>query len=356
MAKDDDILRDAIIGTEKEIFGDAFGKEELTLDETGDRSVEAMGEGLEGQHEPEDEDDEESGDEQEASEAKKDDEKGEGETKEATEAQAKEEAKEPEPEPRGRVPSGRLREEAEKTRAAQAERDALKAQLDAEKSASQKAIADLNAKFEGVLAAFQRQGAQPQPKPTEQAKGEEPPDLFENPTAFVDHLQKGFDAKVNALAQQIREQRINMSMALSRSRHGEAFDAAFGALKSLDASNPDNRLLVQRIIEMPDPGEAVMTWHKRNEAIREVGDDPSAYKARIADEARKTLMADPEFRRQLIEELRGEASTGDGGRPRTEVRLPRSLNRAGGGNGRAPNDLDIFDGSERATFDSAWTT
>ncbi|MBV8474082.1 MAG: hypothetical protein JO107_14785, partial [Hyphomicrobiales bacterium] len=59
MASERDILRDAIIGTEKEIFGDAFGQEEVTLDESGDRSLEAMGSGLEGQHEPDDEEEDE---------------------------------------------------------------------------------------------------------------------------------------------------------------------------------------------------------------------------------------------------------------------------------------------------------
>jgi hypothetical protein len=329
-----DILRDAIIGTEREVFGDAFDKEELTLDETGDRSIEAMGEGLEGQREPEDED-EEADEELEASETNE----GEEKTEEAVH------------EAQGRVPSGRLREEAEKTRAAQAERDALKAQLEAEKTASQRAIAELNAKFEGFTAS-QRQPAQPaQPKPEEAT-----PDLFEDPTAFVNHLQKGFDSKLAAINQQIKDQRINISMELSRTRHGEAFDAAFGALKSLDANNPDNRQLVQRLIDAPNPGEAVVTWHRRNEAIREVGDDPTAYKAKIAEDTRKALMADPEFRKQLVAELRGEAMTGDNGKPRTTVKLPASLNRAGGGNTRAPSDLEIYDGSESATFSSAWTT
>ena len=352
MGKEDDILRDAIIGTENEIFGDAFGKEEMTLDDTGDRSVEAMGDGLEGQHEPEDEgDEEEAGEELEASESKEGEE-AEGENEEEAEAEPEEKPEEPIHEARGRVPSGRLREEAEKTRAAQAERDALKAQLDAEKTASQKAIAELNAKFEGFLAS-QRQG-QP-PKPADVPKPETPPDLFEDPTAFVEHMNKGFEAKLAAVTNQIKEQRINTSMALSRARHGEGFDNAFNALKSLPVT-PDNQELVRRIIDLPDPGEAVVTWHKRNEALREVGDDPSAYKARIAEESRKALMADPEFRKQLIEELRGDAMTGDRGRPRTQVKLPASLNRAGGNNSRAPNDLEMFDGSERSTFDSAWST
>ncbi len=342
MTKADDILRDAIIGTEREVFGDAFDKEELTLDETGDRSIEAMGEGLEGQKEPEDED-EEADEESEAKEGEEE------KSEETSETKVEEKTEEAAHEAQGRVPSGRLREEAEKTRAAQAERDALKAQLDAEKTAAQRAIAELNAKFEGFIASQRQQTLQPKPE-------EATPDLFEDPTAFINHLQKGFDAKLAAVNQQIKDQRINISMELSRTRHGETFDAAFGALKSLDANNPDNRQLVQRLIDAPNPGEAVVTWHKRNEALREVGDDPTAYKAKIAEDTRKALMADPEFRKQLVAELRGEAMTGDNGRPRTTVKLPASLNRAGGNNARAPNDLEIYDGSESATFSSAWTT
>ena len=79
-----DILATAMIETEKEIFGEGFDKEEMTLDETGDTSLEAMGEGLEGQHEPEDEDDEDS----EAEEGQEDDEakvKAEAEAKAETE-------------------------------------------------------------------------------------------------------------------------------------------------------------------------------------------------------------------------------------------------------------------------------
>ena len=36
MANEKDILKDAIIGTNKEIFAEAFGQEDLTIDETGD--------------------------------------------------------------------------------------------------------------------------------------------------------------------------------------------------------------------------------------------------------------------------------------------------------------------------------
>lgn len=348
MAKDDfdSVLKDAIIETEKEIFAEAFGREDLTLDETGDRSLEAMGDGLEGQNEP---DEDEASEDEEAEKAVTGD--TEDQAKDETKVEAKPEAEDRQDE-RGRVPSGRLREQTERTRAAETERDAFKAQLDAEKAASQKAVADLNAKFDALLA-LQRQQAQP-PKPAETVKPETPPDLFENPTAFAEHLQKGVQAELAAMRQQMQNERINLSMENARSRHGETFDGAFTAIRKLDPSNPDNRALVQRLAASPNPGEAMVAWHKRNEALREVGDDPTAYKAKIAEDTRKALMADPEFRKQLLEGLRAEAATGDNGQPRTTVRLPQSLNRAAGNNTRSPNDLELFDGSDQAIFESAF--
>ncbi len=349
MAKDDDVLRDAIIGTEKEIFGDAFGKEDLTLDESGDRSQEAMGDGLEGQHEP-DEDDETGIDDE--PEAKDGDEPVATETKAETKADAevKPEAK-VEAEPQGRVPAGRLREEAERARAAIAERDTIKAQLDAEKATAQTAIAALNAKFEAMMAEIR--------KPTAQAKDEpiapKTPDLFEDPNAFAEHINKGVATQLEAIRKDLRDQQVNASIEAARTRHGQAFEDAFGALKGLDyRGNPDNVQLIRRLEASPNPGEAIVAWHKRNEALREVGTDIGSYKAKIAEDTRKSLMADPEFRKELLASLREDALTGDQGRIRTEVRLPKSLSQASGSNTRAPNDLEIFDGSESATFASAW--
>jgi hypothetical protein len=151
MATDNDVLKDAIIGTEKEIFGDAFGKEELSLDESGDRSLEAMGDGLEGQIEPDD------GEETEVEETT-------AETKEDTEAAAKVEAEakpsheatEAKTETQGRVPAGRLREEAEARRKVEAERDALKAQLLEEQVEKQRIRDLLTVNEDGWFAAKQQ--------------------------------------------------------------------------------------------------------------------------------------------------------------------------------------------------------
>ena len=72
-----------------------------------------------------------------------------------------------------------------------------------------------------------------------------------------------------------------------------------------------------------------------------------------AEETRKALASDPEFRKQLLESLREEASTGDDGRPRNLTRLPASLNRASGGNHLRSDSADRDD-SNAAIFDSVF--
>jgi hypothetical protein len=353
---EDDILRDAIIGTDKEIFAEGFGKEELTLDETGDRGLETMGDGLEGQHEPEDEENEpdepDNGTDDDAHPKDEPENPDAVEAKAKAEAEAKDKPAEPDKtEPQGRIPPGRLREEAERARAAIAERDTLKAQLDAEKAANAKAVSDLNAKFDALLALQQRQ---PAPKPEDTAKPKAP-DLFEDPNAFAEHLNKSVAEKFDAFQKQMRDREVNASIESARARHGEAFSNAWKAIETLPKS-PETVQLIQRLEASPNPGEAIVLWHKRNQAIREVGDDLDGYKARLAEKTRTELMADPEFRKELLASLRSDAMTGDQGRPRTAVKLPNSLARTPGSNQRAPNDLEIFDGSESATFNSAWST
>ena len=345
---ENDILRDAIIGTEKEIFGDAFAKDDLTLDETGDRSLEAMGEGLEGQREPDEDEAEDEASEEETL-AKSDDTKAETQVETKVETDAKAEDRQDD---RGRVPPGRLRAEAEARRAAEAERDAIKAERETERQQAAAHMAALETQNAAILAALQR-GQAPAPK-AEEAKPDVPPDLFEKPQEFAEYVARQADVRIQAVQKQMEDMRINTSMENARARHGETFDAAFTAIRKLDPNNPDNRALVQRFIAQPNPGDAMVQWHKRNEVLREVGEDPASYKARIAEETRKALASDPEFRKQLLAEMRGDAETGDGGRPRAVTRLPGSLARAAGGNSRAPNDNEQFDDSDNSVFASAF--
>ena len=356
MAKEDDILRDAIIGTDKEIASSAWDQEDLSSDDDGDKSLEMMGDGLEGQREPEEDDegDEDGADEATEVEAKD----GEAETdgkngddKAEAEAATKE-APESQQDRQGRVPAGRLREQSERARAAEAERDALKAQLAEKQAESDRKLAELTAKMEGFMQAA-RQAPQPAPKPAEAQQPEAAPDLFEDPKAYLEYVNKTIEARTNALQEQMRRSALETNLQMARVRHGQTYEAAESALKGLDFRNPENVDLVKRLENSPNPGEALVAWHKRNEVLREVGEDPAAYKARIAEETRKALAADPTFRQELLAALRGEAETGDNGRPRTITRLPPALARASGNSGRNA-DLDAFDGSESAIAASAW--
>src|ERR1700735_1511027 len=84
-----DAISDAIIATEREIAGNAWGLEDTDpADETGDRALESMGEGLEGQHELEEDDDTtlEGEESDEESEGTEEDETGEAEAAEAAAA------------------------------------------------------------------------------------------------------------------------------------------------------------------------------------------------------------------------------------------------------------------------------
>src|SRR6185437_4813104 len=133
-----DPIAAALIETEKEIAGFAWGNEDTeAADPTGDQSLEDMGEGLEGQHEAdedEDADGETEGDEDPGAEGEQDGKDGtkdkpatgkdgEGDKPAATTQPAKGETE-------GRIPPGRLREANEARRAAEAERDALKTSLE----------------------------------------------------------------------------------------------------------------------------------------------------------------------------------------------------------------------------------
>lgn len=339
-----DAIGHAIAATENEIAADAWGKEEVVEDETGDRSIEEMGEGLEGQHEPDDDDDELEAE----AEGEEESEAGEEAKPKVEEPEGKPEVK-AETQPEGRVPPGRLREQTERAKAAEAERDRIKAEFEAEKTNSRKEIDTLKTQFETLMATLRQQ---PQPKAAEPTP-KVAPDLFEQPTEFVNHLTEGFEAKLAQRDQQIEALRVEGSMGIAHARHGDTFSKAFDAVQKLDPRNPDNQVMVRRIMTSQNPGESLVQWHKRSETLSLVGDDPTKFLEQERAKMREGLMKDPEFRKQLMADLRSEAETADGGRPRNVTRLPRSLNGATGNSARSA-DMAVHDDSDQSVADSAW--
>jgi hypothetical protein len=348
MAKESsDPITAAMIATENEIAGFAWGVEDTDpADPTGDRSLEGMGDGLEGQHEP-DEGEEPEGDEPE-----------DGEGDEPV-VEPKPEVVEPKPgeqqpiaraDTQGLVPSRKLREAGERARALEVERDALKAAMD-KRDADTKAQLDLMMRELAVLKTAPRDPV----KPMEATKPEVIPDIFEDPTGFAKHLQKGFQDELARRDAQLSNLRVENSMAIAHKFHKDAFEKAWSAVNALNPQDPDARQTVQRIMASPDPGEALVNWHKRNETLAIVGDDPTKFVEKTRAELRESLLKDPEFRKQLLAEMRGEATNGADGQARNVTRLPRSLAAVGGSNGGVDRiDPNAFDGSPQAIAESAW--
>lgn len=358
-----DAISDAIIETEREIAGEAWGIEDTErADSTGNRALESMGDGLEGQHEAAEEGEDAQGSDEEIEgeesdeEAEDGEDEGEGEeaeTEAAGDGKTGQQNREQEP-PAGRVPSGKLREEAEKRRLAEAKIAELEAKLAAAPADNPK-VAALEARLEALTALLNGQRQPPQPAKEEPNAEAEIPDIFDNPKGFVEHITSLVQQAVAPVRQDVRKNAVETSFALAHATHKDTFAKAYEAINGLNPQNPDDRATVQRIYNSPNPGEELVKWHKRTTALARFGDDPDAAEARIREETRQSLLKDPEFRKALLADLKAEASTGENGAPRITTRLPKSIARAGGSNiGVERMDHGAQDNSEQSVADAAW--
>lgn len=351
-------LSDAIIATEREIAGEAWGQEDTDLaDETGDRSLESMGDGLEGQHEPDD--DALEGSEEQDGETDSGKEGEEGEEDQTEQAQAGDRSQEQQRQQAqqdGKVPPSVHRQLREERDAIKTERDGLKVEIEALKAqGGNKAEIDALKTQVATLTQLLQSGRAPARTEPERTAPAEAPDIFENPKGFVDHIQQGFRTELSGVVNTVRENAVNFSLELAHVKHGDAFTNAYAAMSKLNPQNPSDRQTVQSIYNSPNPGEALVNWHRRSETLARVGNDPAAYEERIRTETRDSLLKDPEFIKQVVAAARGDAQRGDNGSPRTQNRLPPSLSRQPGASPRAERiDQSAFDGSEQAVADAAW--
>lgn len=363
---EDDLLKDAIAGTENEIFSEAVGKElPSTEGGLGDRSAEEMGSGLEGNHEPDDtEEVEAKGEGEDDGEAEAGDEAGEGDEGKTGErdpktgqfvAKAEDDAKgkkagEGEPKPgdqsdgksKTRVPLTELTSERKARQAAEARVKELEEGRAADQKKAQDEFAALNRRLDDILAGRQAPAAK-----TDAPEAPAKKDIFEDPDAFIADLENKFE-------QRLAQKFVAADLARTHKAHGDKFEKAFTAITALDKNDPQARAQVQKIWNSATPGDDLLAWHARQEVLRIAGDDPEAYAAKVKAATREELVKDPEFRKQLLKELQAEASgTLDGeGKPRTTTRLPRSLNSAAGGQSGAR--ATAGDGSDRGVFQDAF--
>lgn len=210
---------------------------------------------------------------------------------EATEQATTEETAEKPPIPP--KPEWRLREDAERARAAETE------------LARERADA---AALRQRLEALERG----QQKPVQQKEEDDGPDPLLDPKGYAKHVREEIR---NELLNERREDSMKSAHDADPAVFKAAYDASLQAMQSGDVS------IKARMQNARDPGKELLKWHKEQKDRAEIGSDLGAYKQRMRDE----LLKDPEFRKQATETWQSQTQTPDG-RPRTS--LPPSLNGA----------------------------
>lgn len=180
----------------------------------------------------------------------------------------------------------------------------------------------------------QMQANQPKPEPTPA------PEIWDDPSAFVRQQIDPF------LQQQHATIMYNAKMA-AESRFGEATvkaaEAEFNRLVSEGQMHPAER---DRINSSPNPFAEAVKWHKRQTVVSEVGDDLTAYQAKL----KAQLLDDPEFRKEMMAKLQQQAGGQPQARSAPSIALP-SLSKVGAtslpsGDG-ASSDADLWNSATR---------
>jgi hypothetical protein len=406
-------INHAIANTEDEIFAEAMG--DAQLDNDGDRSLEEMGDGLEGEHLDEEDVREEvdteldpDGDEADGDQEDDGDEDGDEDADDQGERRDDRRDREEDRQERGRrqaraddertdrardrrdrddrddrspdrdareegrergrrgVPPWRLREEADGRRRVEVENEELRRQV----AIANARLDDFNARLNA--------------NPSGQKKEDPEPDMFADPEGWKAwnrrQVETIADARAAALAQQWEgrqqqqmEQRVNQSFARAANSpglRGMEFHAAYSALTSLDSRDPRNRELVASIYYAPDPSRALFDWFEEEGYAEDFRED---LRSTLLDDRRgaRSRNARPRHdERDFERDDRGRFSRDRDDRdyrdsdrgerrdsPRHEFRRrfnPPSLNGASGsGSRRAAANPDEYDNSEESVMEFA---
>jgi hypothetical protein len=223
------------------------------------------------------------------------------------------------------VPSWRLREVNEQRTAAERRAE----------EASRQSYA-----FQQQLAEMQRQLAEfKTPKA-------QPVDFFENPEGAlaqrVEPIQQGFERQISDL-------KLNMSRELAVIKFNEQAVSEMEAAvaQAMQRGDPEMQTLAAQMRNAQFPALKAMEWHQQAKLRSEVGNDLSAYKAKLKAE----LLDDPEFRAAAVAKATGQAQQAaaqPGTRP--NIQLPPSLNKATGAGLNNSDPTEESDMSDRGLF------
>lgn len=146
-----------------------------------------------------------------------------------------------------------------------------------------KALADTNAAFERRMAQLVEAIAPRQASPPV-------PDFFDNPQIATRHevvqtVSPEFDRINQTLHSFARDQAVGR---FEEAKVNEAEQAFLGALRAGQLDPADYR----RVVGSPNRYAEAVRWHQRQSARAEIGDDPSAYKARLEAELREKILSE----------------------------------------------------------------
>ena len=168
------------------------------------------------------------------------------------------------------------------------------------------------------------------------------PDVFENPEYYqqtIPQLQNTVHQLQNQLQQAQRvayfqqaKSNGDVGLKFARMQDPDTFDKAWEMLekKTMQDGDPSWRQhLLNTAMQGGDPGTELINLYKHTSNQERVGDDPDAFFEKTLEEK----LGDEEFINKLAERLQGQPATPVAGK--SEVRLPPSINKAGGA-GTAP--------------------
>lgn len=136
---------------------------------------------------------------------------------------------------------------------------------------------DKRQKWQEKATAYERELAQYRQK--EQETQQQVPDVFQDPEAYHSYWtnrQSEFEKRI----------KFENSMQIAHVQHGEAFEQAYQ--EATDRANRGDQSIAF-LMQSPNPGQALVSWHKREQAAKEIGDDPSAYRERVRQEIEAEL-------------------------------------------------------------------
>jgi len=133
-------------------------------------------------------------------------------------------------------------------------------------------------RFAQMMSAVAPRQAQPEPAPA--------PEIWDDPNAFVrsqaSELVSPLQQQMQAMARQVAEIQFQPDTV------AKAVDAFDNATRT-GSIDPE---IHRRIMASPNPYAAAVQWHQHTSTMSEIGSDPAAYKAKLAEEIRAQVMAE----------------------------------------------------------------